>query len=235
MGYPSALTAKTWGFYDVLFDGKPFRFQRPYGTYVMENVLFKIAFPAEFHAQTAAEAALQLHRAAPPRAARPTTSAGSRSARTQPRSASSTSSLLANPADRDHCIQYMVAVLLHGRLTAADYEDSAAADPRIDALRAKTVRRGSAVHAGLPRPGQALDRECTDDRVRGRVEACRGGGRIPARPPAAPGRRHPAPSRSSGPTLPAASRPSSNKRFSTCRWTRQSSKRCRSMSTSTCM
>ncbi|MDN7876432.1 bifunctional 2-methylcitrate dehydratase/aconitate hydratase [Burkholderia aenigmatica] len=141
MGYPSALTAKTWGFYDVLFDGKPFRFQRPYGTYVMENVLFKIAFPAEFHAQTAAEAALQLH--AQLAAAGRTTDEISRiTIRTHAAAIRiiDKQGPLANPADRDHCIQYMVAVpLLFGRLTAADYEDSAAADPRIDALRVKTV------------------------------------------------------------------------------------------------
>ncbi|QTD93725.1 bifunctional 2-methylcitrate dehydratase/aconitate hydratase [Burkholderia anthina] len=141
MGYPSALTAKTWGFYDVLFDGKPFRFQRPYGTYVMENVLFKIAFPAEFHAQTAAEAALQLH--AQLAAAGRTIDEISRiTIRTHAAAIRiiDKQGPLANPADRDHCIQYMVAVpLLFGRLTAADYEDSVAADPRIDALRAKTV------------------------------------------------------------------------------------------------
>lgn len=141
MGYPSALTAKTWGFYDVLFDGKPFRFQRPYGTYVMENVLFKIAFPAEFHAQTAAEAALQLH-AQLAAAGRTTDDISRITIRTHAAAIRiiDKQGPLANPADRDHCIQYMVAVpLLFGRLTAADYEDSAAADPRIDALRAKTV------------------------------------------------------------------------------------------------
>ncbi|MET1530693.1 bifunctional 2-methylcitrate dehydratase/aconitate hydratase [Burkholderia sola] len=141
MGYPSALTARTWGFYDVLFDGKPFRFQRPYGTYVMENVLFKIAFPAEFHAQTAAEAALQLH-AQLAAAGRTADDIGRITIRTHAAALRiiDKQGPLANPADRDHCIQYMVAVpLLFGRLTAADYEDAAAADPRIDALRAKTV------------------------------------------------------------------------------------------------
>ncbi|MGG4664529.1 bifunctional 2-methylcitrate dehydratase/aconitate hydratase [Providencia vermicola] len=139
MGYPTALTAKTWGFYDVLFKGQPLRFQRPYGSYVMENVLFKIAFPAEFHSQTAVEAALQLHR----------------TLATMGKSADDIASIairtheaciriidkkgpLNNPADRDHCIQYMVAVpLIFGRLTAADYEDNIAQDSRIDALRAK--------------------------------------------------------------------------------------------------
>src|SRR3989454_625096 len=138
MGYPSVLTAKTWGFYDVLFKGKPFAFQRPYGSYVMENVLFKISFPAEFHAQTAVECAMALHPKVRDRldAIRRITIRTHESAiriidKKGP---------LANPADRDHCIQYMVAVpLIFGRLTAADYEDGVAADPRIDALRAKTV------------------------------------------------------------------------------------------------
>ncbi|HDR8963044.1 2-methylcitrate dehydratase [Burkholderia vietnamiensis] len=141
MGYPSALTAKTWGFYDVLFRGQPFRFQRPYGTYVMENVLFKIAFPAEFHAQTAVEAALQLH-ARLAAAGRTTDEISRITIRTHAAAIRiiDKQGPLANPADRDHCIQYMVAVpLLFGRLSAADYEDATAADPRIDALRAKTV------------------------------------------------------------------------------------------------
>ncbi len=138
MGYPSVLTARTWGFYDVLFRGKPFRFPRRYGSYVMENVLFKISFPAEFHAQTAVEAAVLLHPEVKDRlsdikkieivthesAIRIIDKKGP----------------LNNPADRDHCIQYMVAVgLVKGHLTAADYEDDVARDPRIDVLRAKMV------------------------------------------------------------------------------------------------
>jgi 2-methylcitrate dehydratase len=141
MGYPSALSAKTWGFYDVSFKGKPFTFQRPYGSYVMENVLFKIAFPAEFHSQTAVEAAMTIYQ--------------------QMRAAGKTSDdikkitirtheaciriidkkgPLNNFADRDHCIQYMVAVpFIFGRLTARDYADDIAADPGIDALREKIV------------------------------------------------------------------------------------------------
>lgn len=137
--YPSALTAKTWGFYDASFHGQEFRFQRPYGSYVMEHVLFKISFPAEFHAQTAIEAAMTLYARL--------TNAG--------KTAADISSItihtheaclriidkqgpLANPADRDHCIQYMVAVpLIFGRLTASDYEDHIAADSRIDRLRSK--------------------------------------------------------------------------------------------------
>jgi 2-methylcitrate dehydratase len=139
MGYPSVLTAKTWGFYDVLFRGNAFRFQRPYGSYVMENVLFKIAFPAEFHAQTAAEAAMTLH--AQLRAIGKTADdIADVTIRTHEAAIRiiDKSGPLANPADRDHCIQYMVAVpLIFGRLTAADYEDAVAVDPRIDTLRAK--------------------------------------------------------------------------------------------------
>jgi 2-methylcitrate dehydratase len=140
VGYPSALSAKTWGFYDVAFGGKPFAFERPFGSYVMENVLFKISFPAEFHAQTAVECAMRLHPLVRDRTADierieiETQEAGVRIIdKTGP---------LANYADRDHCIQYMVAVpLIHGRLTASDYNDEVAADPRIDALRARmTVR-----------------------------------------------------------------------------------------------
>jgi 2-methylcitrate dehydratase len=141
MGYPSALTAKTWGFYDVSFKGQPFKFQRAYGSYVMENVLFKISFPAEFHSQTGVEAAMTIYH--------------------QMQAAGKTSDDIAkvtirtheaciriidkkgplnNPADRDHCIQYMVAVpFIFGRLTARDYEEDIAADPRIDALREKIV------------------------------------------------------------------------------------------------
>lgn len=141
MGYPTALSAKAWGFYDVLFKGRPFKFQRPYGSYVMENILFKISFPAEFHAQTAVECAMDIHQRL----------------NAQGRSVDDISGItirtheaclriidkkgpLNNPADRDHCVQYMVAVpILFGRLTADDYEDHVAADPRIDALREKIV------------------------------------------------------------------------------------------------
>src|SRR5690606_28198197 len=141
MGYPGALTAKTWGFYDVAFKGQPFRFQRPYGAYVMENVLFKISFPAEFHSQTAVEAAMTLHRKL--RAAKLNIDDIERiTIRTHEACIRiiDKKGPLHNPADRDHCIQYMVAVpLLFGRLTAADYEDAVAADPRIDGLREKIV------------------------------------------------------------------------------------------------
>src|SRR5512141_2944667 len=138
MGYPSVLTAKTWGFYDVLFKGSEFRFQRPYGSYVMENVLFKISFPAEFHAQTAVECAMELH----PRVKDRLDDIAKITIRTHESAIRiiDKKGPLANPADRDHCIQYMVAVpLIHGRLTAADYEDDVASDPRIDELRAKMV------------------------------------------------------------------------------------------------
>ena len=144
MGYPSALTAKTWGFYDVLFKGNQFKFQREYGSYVMEQVLFKISFPAEFHAQTAVECAIQLH-----------LSFGSKLQTLEQINAidkivitTHESAIriidktgpLDNPADRDHCIQYMAAIgMLKGNLTAHEYEDAAAADPRIDALRSKML------------------------------------------------------------------------------------------------
>ena len=136
MGYPSALTAKTWGYYDVLFKGKPFEFTQGYGSYVMENILFKISFPAEFHAQTAVEAGMALHDEVKDRIDEvekiviETQEPGVRIIdKTGP---------LDNPADRDHCIQYMTAVpLIFGRLTAADYEDEVAMDPRIDTLRGK--------------------------------------------------------------------------------------------------
>ncbi|MEM5434213.1 bifunctional 2-methylcitrate dehydratase/aconitate hydratase [Paraburkholderia diazotrophica] len=139
MGYPSVLTAKTWGFYDVLFKGQPFRFQRPYGSYVMENVLFKISFPAEFHAQTAAEAAMALH-AQMIASGKRIEDVAKITIRTHEAAIRiiDKKGPLDNPADRDHCIQYMIAVpLIFGRLTAADYEDAIAQDPRIDALRNK--------------------------------------------------------------------------------------------------
>jgi 2-methylcitrate dehydratase len=144
MGYPSALTAKTWGFYDVLFKGNQFKFQRDYGSYVMEQVLFKISFPAEFHAQTAVECAIQLNAqvgnklqsleqiAQIDKIVITTHESAIRIIdKTGP---------LDNPADRDHCIQYMAAIgLLKGNLVALDYEDAVAADPRIDAIRAKMM------------------------------------------------------------------------------------------------
>jgi 2-methylcitrate dehydratase len=141
MGYPSVLSAKTWGFYDVLFKGNAFKFQRPYGSYVMENVLFKISFPAEFHSQTAVEAAMQIHQELRRLGKRPE---DIRSITIRTHEACiriiDKKGPLNNPADRDHCIQYMVAVpILFGRLTAADYEDDIAHDSRIDNLRDKIV------------------------------------------------------------------------------------------------
>lgn len=138
IGYPGVLTAPKWGFYDVLFGGNAFKFQRPYGSYVMEQILFKISFPAEFHSQTAVECAVQLHPLVKDRLddiekiVLTTHEAAIRIiSKTGP---------LHNPADRDHCLQYMVAVpLIKGNLVAEDYEDDVAADPRIDTLRAKMV------------------------------------------------------------------------------------------------
>jgi 2-methylcitrate dehydratase len=138
MGYPSALTAPTWGFQDVLFKGKSLSYPQKLGSYVMENVLFKISYPAEFHAQTAVEAAMALHPHVKDKLDRiekvviETQEPGVRIIdKTGP---------LANPADRDHCIQYMVAIpLIFGRLVAEDYEDAIASDPRVDQLRNKMI------------------------------------------------------------------------------------------------
>src|SRR5688500_10341235 len=136
MGYPSALTAKTWGFYDVLFKGQPFKFARPFGSYVMEHVLFKISFPAEFHAQTAVECAVALHTHVRDRIediGKVVITTHESAIRIIDKKGP-----LHNPADRDHCIQYMTAIgLMKGTLTALDYEDDVAQDPRIDALREK--------------------------------------------------------------------------------------------------
>jgi len=141
MGYPSVLSAKTWGFYDVSFKGKKFKFQRDFGSYVMENVLFKISYPAEFHSQTAVECAMDIH-AELQRVGRSADDIKRITIRTHEACIRiiDKKGPLSNPADRDHCVQYMVAVpVLFGRLTAADYEDAVANDPRIDALRAKIV------------------------------------------------------------------------------------------------
>jgi 2-methylcitrate dehydratase len=141
MGYPSVLSAKGWGFYDVLFKGKPFKFQRKFGSYVMENVLFKISFPAEFHSQTAVECAMSIFNEMKSLGK---TAEDIKSVKIRTHEAAiriiDKKGPLNNPADRDHCIQYMVAVpLLFGRLKASDYEDGVAKDPRIDRLRAKIV------------------------------------------------------------------------------------------------
>ena len=236
MGYPSVLSAVTWGFYDVLYRGQPFRFQRPYGSYVMENVLFKVAFPAEFHAQTAAEAAMALHRQL---------AAAGRSAADIRRVTIRTHEAclriidkhgpLTNPADRDHCIQYMVAVpLLRGRLTAADYEDEAAADPRIDALREKIACvEDPAFTADYHDPDKrsianGLTVELDDGTVlpevvveyplghkRRRAEGIPAGREVPRQP----ARRFP---------------PRQQQAILDVRWTSAPRKRCRSTNTSTC-
>jgi 2-methylcitrate dehydratase len=144
MGYPSALSAKTWGFQDVLFKGKALTQPQAFGSYVMENILFKISYPAEFHAQTAVEAAMTLHAEVRDRIDAidhiviETQEPGVRII--------DKTGILSNPADRDHCIQYMVAIpLLFGRLTASDYEDQVASDPRIDALRSVMQVKENAV------------------------------------------------------------------------------------------
>ena len=139
MGYPTALTAKIWGFYDASFRGNSFSFQREYGSYVMENILFKISFPAEFHSQTAVEAAMTLHSQL---TAKGLSASDIKKVTIRTHEACiriiDKKGPLNNPADRDHCIQYMVAVpLIFGRLTTRDYEDDVASDSRIDALREK--------------------------------------------------------------------------------------------------
>ena len=136
IGYPSALTAKTWGFQDAIFRGKAVTIPQEFGSYVMENVLFKISFPAEFHAQTAVECAVKLH----PQVKEKLDRVEKIVLHTQESAIRiiDKTGPLHNPADRDHCLQYMVAVpLIHGHLTAEDYEDAAAKDPRIDSLRSK--------------------------------------------------------------------------------------------------
>jgi 2-methylcitrate dehydratase len=140
MGYPAALSTPTWGFSDALFRGQPIQLARPLGCYVMEHVLFKISFPAEFHAQTAVEAAIALHPQVRDRLAE--------IARVEIETHESALRIihktgpLHNPADRDHCLEYMTAIaLIFGTLTADHYEDECAADPRIDVLRAKMVVR----------------------------------------------------------------------------------------------
>jgi 2-methylcitrate dehydratase len=141
MGYPTALSAKTWGFYDSSFRGNKFAFQRPYSEYVMENILFKISYPAEFHAQTAVEAAMILNKKLAS-LGKTSDDIASVSIRTHEACIRiiDKKGELKNPADRDHTIQYMVAIpLIFGRLTARDYEDDVASDPRIDALRAKII------------------------------------------------------------------------------------------------
>jgi 2-methylcitrate dehydratase len=174
MGYPSALTAAQWGFYDVLFRGKPFKYSRPFGSYVMENVLFKIAYPAGFHGQSMAECAIEIHPLIRDRLddiARVELWTHEKSFHLIK------SGPLNNPADRDHCIQYIAAIgLIFGRLTAADYEDAAATDPRIDRLREKmTVTIDERLTKSLFDPkrrsnGAAVRVTFKDGRTTGKVE-----------------------------------------------------------------
>jgi len=134
IGYPSALSAPKWGFYDVLFGGNEFKFERPYGSYVMEQILFKISYPAEFHSQTAVECALKLH----PHVSKRLDDIEKIVLTTQEPAIRiiSKTGALNNPADRDHCLQYIVAIgLLKGSLRAEDYEDDVAANAQIDRLR----------------------------------------------------------------------------------------------------
>ena len=193
MGYPSVLSAKTWGFYDVLFKGNEFKFQRPYGSYVMENVLFKISFPAEFHSQTAVECAMDIHRQLG-KLGKTVADIKKITIRTHEACIRiiDKKGPLNNPADRDHCIQYMVAVpIIFGRLTAEDYEDSVAeGSAHRQAAREDRLRRGSAVHHGLSRPGQALDRQRAHGRVQRRQEPQGSGLRVSDRPQAPAQGRH---------------------------------------------
>ncbi len=136
MGYPNCLTAPKWGLYDALFDSKPFTLEMPLGSYVIENILFKISYPAEFHAQTAIEAAIQLH----PQVKNRLDSIIKIEILTQEPAIRIIDKRgpLSNPADRDHCLQYMVAIgLLFGELNADHYSDKVARDSRIDTLREK--------------------------------------------------------------------------------------------------
>ncbi len=138
MGYPTALTTPIWGFQDVLFRGRPLALAQPFSSYVMEHVLFKISFPAEFHAQTAVEAALALHPQVKDRLEE--IEAIENETQESAIRIIDKAGRLNNPADRDHCLQYMVAIgLLKGTLTAEDYEDEAAADPRLEWLRSRMV------------------------------------------------------------------------------------------------
>ena len=189
MGYPSVLTAKTWGFYDVLFKGNEFKFQRPYGSYVMEHVLFKISFPAEFHSQTAVEAAMTIHDELL-RLGKTAEDIKKITIRTHEACIRiiDKKGPLDNPADRDHCIQYMVAVPIlfraphrHG-LRGRRRQRSA----HRQAARQDRLRRGQAVHQGLPRPGETLDRQRAHRGIQGRQEDEGDRGRVPDRPQAPP-------------------------------------------------
>ena len=193
MGYPSVLTAKTWGFYDVLFKGNEFKFQRPYGSYVMENVLFKISFPAEFHSQTAVEAAMTIHGEL--QEARQDREGHQEDHDPHPRGVHP-HHRQEGPAQQSGRPRPLHPV--HGRgadhLRAADgrrlrgRRRGRSAHRR--AARQDRLRRGQAVHEGLPRPREALDRQCADRRVQRRQEAEGSRGRVPDRPQAPPQGRH---------------------------------------------
>ena len=193
MGYPSVLSAKGWGFYDVLFKGNEFKFQRPYGSYVMENVLFKISFPAEFHSQTAVEAAMTIHGELK-KLGKSEKDIKKITIRTHEACIRiiDKKGPLNNPADRDHCIQYMVAVpIIFGRLTASRLRGQRRrGSAHRCTARQDRLRRGQGVHEGLPRPEQALDRQCADGRVHRRQETEGSGRRVPDRAQAAPQGRH---------------------------------------------
>jgi len=232
MGYPSVLSARTWGFYDVLFRGKPFRFQRRYGSYVMENVLFKISFPAEFHAQTAVECAMTLHGELK-KLGREVEDIRKITIRTHEAAIRiiDKKGPLNNPADRDHCIQYMIAVpLIHGRLTAADYEDNVASDKRIDTLRAKIVcvedkRFTRDYH-------DPAKRSISPSRSRTGRSSKKLSANIPSGTAAGARTASRCWKRSSAPTSPAAFRRNDARRFSRCAGTRAAWKRRRSTSSS---
>ncbi len=195
IGYPSALTAPKWGFYDVSFKGQPFKFQREYGSYVMENVLFKISFPAEFHAQTAVEAAVTLH---PQVAGR--LDQIDKIVMTTHESAIriiSKTGTLNNPADRDHCLQYMAAIGLIERQPRGRRlrrrrcrRSTRRQDPRADG-----DRRRRALQPRVPRTRQAFDRQCDPGVLQGRLEDREGRRRIPDRTSSSTQRRHSDPRR----------------------------------------
>ena len=222
----------------MLFKGKPFKFQRPFGSYVMENVLFKISFPAEFHSQTAVECAMTIFQQLKllGKTAEDIKKITIRTHEAAIRIIDKKGPLN-NPADRDHCIQYMVAVpLLFGRLTAADYEDDVAADPRIDELRDKIVCVED----------KQFTRDYHDPKKRSIANAltvefkdgtqAEGSGRANTRSATSAAARKACRCwwRSSRPTSRAASRRSSRRRSSSCAWTRSACRTRRSTSSSTC-
>ena len=236
MGYPSVLTAKTWGFYDVLFKGQPFKFQRPYGSYVMENVLFKISFPAEFHSQTAVEAAVTLH-AQLKKAGKTVDDIEKITIRTHEACIRiiDKQGPLNNEADRDHCIQYMVAVpLIFGNLTAANYEDSFAADPRIDKLRARIVCvEDTQFTADYHDPDKRSIANALTVQFRMARSSRKWWWSTPSATSAAARTAFRCSKPSSGPIWRASSRPSSRKPSSPSVWTRRRWKACPSTLTST--